>query len=153
MAAYFRSLRAGADLRAAWAALPSPRVWREMTTRSAKAFLRIGDPSAEERSWGEPVGNAVEIVPERDPTALRVGDELPVRVRRGGASLAGFALTFVSQGGAREHMRVTDGEGRARATLDLAGKWLVHGSELRRVVSADHDWESDFATMLVQVAP
>lgn len=151
--AYFRMLRAGADVRAVWASLPAPRVWRELTTRSAKTFLRIGDPGPDERSWAEPLGGAVEIVPERDPTTLHAGDELSVRVQRGTTVVAGFALTFVSAGGAREHMRVSDSEGRARATLDLAGKWLVHGSELRRVASTDHDWESDFASMLVQVAP
>lgn len=151
--AYFRSLGAGEDLRAAWEALPPPRVWRELVWRNAKAFVRVGEPVESERGWSEPLGTGVEIVAERDPTSLRAGDELPVRVVRGAGAVAGFALTFVSQGGAREHVRVTDGEGRARAKLDLPGNWLVHGGQLRRVVSADRDWESDFTALLVQAAP
>jgi uncharacterized GH25 family protein len=110
------------------------------------------EPAAEERAWAEPLGLALEIVPERDPTTLRVGDALPVRVLRGGQPLAGFALGYVSSGETREHVAVTDAEGRATAMLDVRGTWLVHGTDLRRAVGAiDREWESDFTTMVVAV--
>ena len=45
-----------------------------------KTFVRVGESGAD-RSWEQPVGIALEIVPAKDPTALRAGDELTVRLR------------------------------------------------------------------------
>jgi hypothetical protein len=148
---YLREIHASDELREAWAAVPAPRRWRESYVKYAKSFVRVGEPPAEERAWAEPLGLALEIVPERDPTALKEGDALPVRVLRGGKPLAAFALGYVSAGETREHVAVTDADGRATATLDARGVWLVHGTDLRRVMAADREWESDFTTMVVEV--
>ena len=71
--------------------------WREIYSKHTKAFIRVGRPKAD-RSWSEPVGMALEIVPEKDPTTLRAGDEFPVRVLRNGAPLADFSLGIVREG-------------------------------------------------------
>ena len=149
---YFREIHAGDDVREVWAAVPVPRRWRENQGMHAKTFVRVGEPATAERAWAEPLGLALEIVPERDPTTLRVGDALPVRVLRGGQPLAGFALGYVSSGETREHVAVTDAEGRATAMLDVRGTWLVYGTDLRRAAGAiDREWDSDFTTMAVEV--
>jgi uncharacterized GH25 family protein len=147
---YFREIHAGDALRVLWAGVPEPRKWRESYVKNAKTFVRVGEPAAGERAWAEPLGLRLEIIPERDPTALREGDELPVRVLRGGAPLAGFTVAFVSAGETREHVVVTDDAGRARAKLDARGAWLVHGTDLRRSTAAELEWESDFTTMVVE---
>ena len=146
-----RELHAGDALREAWAATAESRRWREACVENAKTFVRVGEPVADDRAWALPLGLRLEIVPERDPTTLRAGDPLPVRVLRAGAPLAGLVLGFVSEGGTREHIVVTDGEGRARAVLDVRGAWLVRGTELRRATAAGLEWESDVATMVVEV--
>lgn len=146
---YFREIHADDALRAVWAAGPEPRTWRESCGKNAKAFVRVGEPPADDRAWAQPLGLRLEIVPERDPTALRVGDELPVRVWKGGAPFAGFTLAFVAAGEAREHVVVTDDAGRARAKLDWPGAWLLHGTDLRRATAAALEWESDFTAMVV----
>ena len=149
---YFRAIHAGDDVREVWAAVPVPRRWRENQGMHAKTFVRVGEPATEERAWAEPLGLALEIVPERDPTTLRVGDALPVRVLRGGQPLAGFALGYVSSGETREHVAVTDADGRVTAMLDVRGTWLVYGTDLRRAAGAiDREWDSDFTTMAVEV--
>ena len=148
---YFREIHAGDELRETWAAVPEPRRWRESYVKNVKTFVRVGEPAAGERAWAEPLGLALEIVPERDPTALREGEVLPVRVLRGGQPLAGFVLAYVSAGETREHVAVTDAEGRASAVLDARGAWLVHGTDLRRATAADREWDSDFTTMVVEV--
>lgn len=148
---YFRMLHAGGDLRALWNEVPEPRRWREASMTHAKAFARVGEPAAGEQSWTQPLGLALEIMPERDPTALRAGDTLPIRVLRRGAPFPGFVLAFVSAGGTREHVRATDAEGRAAAKLDVAGLWLVHGADLRRATVNEREWDSDFTTMVIEV--
>lgn len=148
---YFREIHATAELREVWAAVPEPRRWRESTVKCAKTFVRVGAPVAGDRSWAEPLGLPLELVPENDPTALRVGERFSVRVLKGGAPLSGFVLAFVSAGETREHVVVTDEEGRADAALDAPGAWLVHGTELRRSGTAEREWDSEFTTMVVEV--
>jgi len=148
---YLREIHAGEALRALWAAIPEPRRWRERYSKHTKTFVRIGEPGSEETNWSQPVGAALEIVPERNPSILRAGDVLSVRVLRAGIPMVGFALGFVAAGEIREHVVFTDRDGRAQATLDASGAWLIHGTDLRRVVSGELEWESDFATMTVDV--
>ncbi len=148
---YFREIHAGEALRAVWAAVPAPKRWREKYAKHTKTFVRIGEPGTGETAWAQPIGATLEIVPERNPALLRVGDVLSVRVLRAGVAVPGFALGFVAAGEIREHVAFTDKDGRAQATLDVPGAWLVHGTDLRRVVSSDIEWESDFATMTVDV--
>ncbi len=146
-----RDIHASLALRATWEAVPEPRRWRENTVGYAKAFVRVGEPPPSERAWSEPLGFFLEIVPECDPTAMRAGDELAVRVLRGGEPLAGFTLNFISEGLARERVSVTDEEGRARAKLDVRGLWLLHGIDLRRSRTPNVEWESGTTTLVVEV--
>jgi uncharacterized GH25 family protein len=138
---YFREIHAGEALRKAWLAVREPRRWRERYAKHTKTFVRIGEPKAEDSGWAQPVGAALEIIPERNPTILKVGDALSVRVLRG----------FVAEGEVREHVAFTDSKGQAKAVLDAPGVWLIHGTDLRRVVSDELEWESDFVTMTVDV--
>lgn len=146
-----RALHASDALRAMWDEVPAPRRWREVCVETATTFVRIGEPVTDDKSWSAPLGLPLEIVPQRNPTTLRVGDELRVCVMRAGEPYAGCVLTFVSEGEAHEHVVVTDGSGFATAPLDLAGLWLVRGAELSRSASPDRIWDSHFTTMLVQV--
>ncbi len=148
---YFREIHASDDLREQWAAVPEPKKWRENYVKNTKTFVRVGEPAAGDRTWAEPLGLVLEIIPERDPTTLKENEALPVRVLRGGKPLPGFAVGFVSAGETREHVAVTDAEGRASAKLDTKGTWLVHGTDLRRATTAEREWDSDFTTMVVEV--
>jgi uncharacterized GH25 family protein len=147
---YLAEIHADAALRATWAAVPEPRKWRELYVKNTKTFVRVGEPAPGDRTWAETLGLRLEILPERDPTMLRAGDELPVRVLRDGKPFAGFTISFVAAGETKEHITITDGQGRAHAVLDAAGAWLVHGTDLRRVKQAEREWESDFTTMVVE---
>ncbi len=128
-----------------------PARWREVYRKHAKAFLRVGTPQGD-RSWGEPVGMTLEIVPESDPTALVAGDVLPVRVLEGGRPLANFPLAAVSAGRKDRRIARTDAEGRARIAFDLAGPWLLAGTRLSPSTKPGVEWESDFTTLTLAVA-
>jgi uncharacterized GH25 family protein len=97
------------------------------------------------------VGVALEIVPGKDPTALRAGDEFAVQVLKGGKPFAEFALNAVAAGETKGETRKTDGAGRVTFPLIKPGRWLLRGTDLRKSSQRAADWESDFTTLTVEV--
>lgn len=152
---YLDEIDAPALLTQAWYAGKgkAAKPWREIYSKHAKTFVLVGRTgrTKTDRSWSEPVGLPLEIVPEKDPTALRVGDELPVRVLKNGAPLVDFSLGIVREGRTHRAFKKTDANGRAVFKLARAGKWLLRGTELRSSNRAGTDWESDFTTLLFEV--
>ena len=147
---YLAEIDAPADVRKQWAEAKEPKRWRELYTKHTKTFVRVGDANAD-GSWAEPIGTALEIVPEKDPTALREGDELPVRVLKNGTPFADFALNAVAAGGPKGETRRTDATGRVAFRLNKAGQWLLRGTDVRKSTRTDADWESDFTTLTLEV--
>jgi uncharacterized GH25 family protein len=131
-----------------WSRIPEPKQWRETYRKHAKTYVRVGDAAGDE-SWRTPVGMPLELVPESDPTALRSGDVLRLKLLRGGAPLAGVALTALYEGAKQRLSQQTDVEGRASFALDAAGAWLLAATDLRQATGGE--WESDFATLTIRV--
>jgi hypothetical protein len=148
VAEYLDEIGASAAIREAWAGMKEPKRWHEVYTKHAKTFVRVGEP-ASDRSWAEPLGLGLEIVPEKDPTTLAAGDELPVRILRKGTPLPGFPVGLVHQGDAKGGLKTTDAEGRVVFRLDRPGRWLLRGTDLRQASGAG-SWESDFTTLVVE---
>ena len=150
---YLDEIGAPTLLTQAWYAGKGSKPWREIYSKHAKTFVHVGRPgrSKTDRSWSEPVGMPLEIVPEKDPTALRAGDEFPVRVLRNGAPLADFSLGIVREGKTNRALKKTDVDGRAVFKVARAGKWLLRGTELRSSNKPGTDWESDFTTLSFEV--
>ena len=136
---------------ATWAAQPEPKSWHETYSKHAKTFVRVGDPKGD-TSWALPAGLALEIVPEKDPTGLSAGDNLPVRVLKNGAPFPGFVLAAEHDPKSPRTLKTTDAEGRAVFVLDQSGPWLLSGTDLRWK-SDTVSWESDFTTLALRVAP
>lgn len=149
---YLDEIDAPKAIREEWARARRPRRWREAYTKHSKTFVRVGEPQSD-HSWAEPVGLRLEIVPEKDPTDLRVGDEFPVRVLKHGTPFSGFPVGIVFEGRSGGKLARTDAEGRVTLRLDRGGRCLVRGTELRKSSQAGVDWESDFTTLTVRVGP
>ncbi len=132
-----------------WATM-EPKRWRELYTKHPKTFVRVGDTTGD-RSWAEPVGMALEIVPEKDPALLREGDELSVLVFKNGAPFPDFSLNAVVGGETKGETRKTDSAGRVVFRFDKAGQWLLRGTDVRKSTRTDADWESDFTTLTLEV--
>ncbi|HYJ04530.1 MAG TPA: DUF4198 domain-containing protein [Chthoniobacterales bacterium] len=146
---YLDEVDAPEALRKQWAEIKEPR-WRESYTKHPKTFARVGEAPAD-RSWAEPAGMFLEIVPEKDPTALKAGDDFPVRVLKDGKPFAGFSLNAVGAGQPKGETRKTDSDGRVVFRVDAAGRWLLRGTDIRKSSRPDTDWESDFTTLTVEV--
>lgn len=146
---YFDDINAPAALRLSWKNAGGTKRWREIYTKHAKTFVKVGEAVAD-RSWAEPVGMALEIVPEKNPTTLRAGDDFPVRVLRNGFPLPNFSLGIVREGNSLSEFQTTDAEGRVTFRLARSGKWLLRGTELRPSNKPETDWESDFSTLTIE---
>jgi uncharacterized GH25 family protein len=146
---YLDEVDAPEALRKQWAEM-KPQRWRESYTKHPKTFARVGQPQSD-RAWAEPVGMFLEIVPERDPTTLKAGDDFPVRVLKGGAPFAGFSLNAVSAGETKGETRKTDSDGRVTFRMSKEGRWLLRGTDIRKSNQPDSDWESDFTTLTLEV--
>ncbi|MEP7274315.1 MAG: DUF4198 domain-containing protein [Acidobacteriota bacterium] len=146
---YLDEIGASDEIRQQWKSA-SPKRWREVYSKHAKTFVRAGNRD-DDQSWGEPVGLALEIIPEQNPTTLRIGDVLTVRVLKNGEPLAGFPLGLVGPGNPNGSIQRTDAEGRTGFTLGRPGRWLLRGTEQRRSSQPDKEWESDFTTLTVEV--
>ena len=147
---YLDEIDAPIATRRAWANARRPRRWREIYTKHAKTFVSVGE-HGNDRSWAEPVGMTLEIVPEKDPTKLRPGDEFPVRVLKNGMPLSSFSLGIVHEGNSHGEVRKTDAEGRITFRITRSGRWLLRGTELRQSARPGVDWESDFTTLTIEV--
>jgi uncharacterized GH25 family protein len=109
---YLDEVDAPPAIRKAWQDMKEKR-WRESYTKHTKTFVRVGE-TEDDHSWAEPVGAALEIVPERDPMAIGAGEMLPVRVLKNGAPFADFSINAVAFGETKGETRRTDLEGRVR---------------------------------------
>lgn len=146
---YLDEIGASDSVRRAWKE-QNPKRWRELYTKHAKTFVRVGQTQGD-RSWAEPVGLALEIVPEKDPTALRPGEDLPVRVLLQGKPAPAFSVGLVGQGEAHGLLKATDGEGRVSFPIGKSGRWLIRATDVRRSSKSGVEWESDFATLTFEV--
>ena len=102
-------------------------------------------------SWKEPVGLALEFVPLEDPTSLRAGDALPVRLIESGKPLGNFSIGVVRETDPRGTILRTDGDGRVAISLPQNGRYMLRATHIRPAHRADADWISDFTTLTVNV--
>lgn len=142
---YLDEVDAPEALRKQWSEM-KPQRWRESYTKHPKTFARVGEPQLD-RSWAEPAGMFLEIVPENAPTAVKVGDDFAVRVLKDGKPFAGFSLNAVAAGEPKGETKKTDSDGRVTFRLSKQGRWLLRGTDIRRSSQPETDWESDFATL------
>jgi uncharacterized GH25 family protein len=155
---YLGEIDASDAIRATWKSLGDTQKWTESYTKHAMTFVRVAPHRSDsawiaDKSWTRPLGLALELVPERDPTALRAGDTLVVRVLRHGVPIPGFSVGAIREGRRKASFFHTDAAGRARVIVDADGRWLLNGTSLRRSTTGATVWESDFVTATVHVAP
>jgi hypothetical protein len=102
-----------------------------------KTFVRVLSPQrpapATDSSWRDPVGQALELVPEVDPTALEAGDTLRVRLLGAGGTPEPDATVTLMGAGAPPAGLVarTDVQGRAAFRLAAGGRWRVRAAPAR----------------------
>ncbi len=120
---------------------------RERYSRCLKSLIQVG--ATRDETAVRVLGQKLEIMPGANPYALKIGDELSVRILFDGKPLAGVKV-FAHR---RDSDKVTtksvaaSAEGRATFRLDGGGAWLIRLVHMRRVADAEADWESYWAAL------
>ena len=123
--------------------------WRETYVKLAKTFVRVG--GADDRSWAEPVGLVLELVPTSDPTRLKTGDTLGLNLVSKGHPLPAFAVGVVPAPPAKPRLLRTDAEGRLSVRLDQSGPWMLRVTLIRPSEARTGEWDSAFTTLTLEV--
>lgn len=118
---------------------------RERFYRCAKSLLAVpGNGTAI-----TPIGQTLELVPHRDPYALRGGEALPVSLTFRGKPIANVLVVAMRKEAPDRAVRArTDAKGRVALRLDGTGFWLIKAVHMEAAApDAGVDWESWWASM------
>ncbi len=124
----------------------------------AKTFVQVGRGGS--RAFGEIAGQPLELVPLRDPSALRRGDTLRFRLLYRGAPLTGAHLTaeavahtpagFESPVAVSpDTSLVTNSAGEILVRLGAAGLWNVRGIHIAPAeAGSGADWDTHWTSIV-----
>lgn len=129
---------------------------RERYTKHAKAVFQVGKALSDD--WKTPLGFKVEIFLERNPSDVKVGEDMPIRVLYEGKPLAN---QIVHVGNASKnpgpkatapeaavYTLRTDAEGRAKFKITAKDKWYMQLIHMQRLQGdEDADYESNWSTL------
>ena len=125
---------------------------RERYSKYAVSLIVSGRPGAQ---LPGATGHVIEIVPEADPSRLKPGDMLPVRVLFRGAPATNLQLESAWSGPAGKGVRVvgrTGADGRAAVPLSHAGVWRLHTIRMQRCAEPKAaEWESFWASLTFEI--
>ena len=132
---------------------------RERYWRDAKVLIHAGDGPSDHVT--RPVGLPAELVPDTDLTRARVGETIGVRLLADGTPVPDAQVSLTAAGPGPIASRVsrarTDGEGRARLTLEQLGPYLITTVHMVRregeLGEQAADWDSYWCSVTFDVAP
>lgn len=128
----------------------SSKPGREAYSRCAKSLVEAGSVGS---GFDHTLGFPFEIVPVRNPYALRGGGEMPVILLHGGQPLEGALVVVLRKGDpAFRRTARTDADGRAVFKLPKAGTYLVKSVHMTPAPpDAESDWQSLWASLTFRI--
>ncbi|MBA2432934.1 MAG: DUF4198 domain-containing protein [Chthoniobacterales bacterium] len=150
VAHYFEEIRASAEIEQAWAAQKGKQKWKELYAKCAKTFVAVGNPSAADESWKQPVGLTLELVPSQNPTTIRAGETAKFQLLRNGAPLP-HAQVALHRGGGKPEFRVTGEDGAVEFKIAAPGPVLLTNVQLHPPADPAQPWQSEFTTVTFEV--
>lgn len=124
---------------------------KEIYSRCAKSLLSVGDGPG--TGFDRVLGLELELVAEKNPYALKPGEDLPLRLLYKGKPLDGALLVAVPKGApdARASAR-SDRHGKAALRLDRPGLWLVKAVHMVPApAGSGAEWESLWASLTFEL--
>lgn len=125
---------------------------RERYSKHVRAVFQVGDARSEQ--FRTPLNYPVEIIPQRNPYLLKVGQVLPVLCTLEGKPLRNqFVMAgWEGRDGKLQSISArTDREGIARFRLRKAGKWYVKMIHMTPIKEPGINYESKWATLTFEI--
>ena len=124
---------------------------REIFSRCAKSLVLSG--SANEKQSDRSLGFPLELVAERNPYALRAGQDLPVRLTYENHPLPGALVVALNRLNPAEKVAArTDKDGRVRLQLRPAGMWMIKAVHMVPAPAGTNaEWASYWASLTFEV--
>lgn len=119
----------------------------ELFSRCAKSLVLSGP--ANEAQGDRPLGFTLELVAERNPYAIRAGEELPVRLTYENRPLVGTLVVAMNKLNPSEKLSARTGQdGRVRFKLHPGGMWLIKAVHMIPApAGSDSEWASYWASL------
>lgn len=125
---------------------------RERYSKHVKAVFQVGEARTD--SFKTALGYPVEIIPQQNPYALKVGQALDVLCVKDGQPLVDQFVMAGREVRGREVAAPgvrTDKNGIARIPLNGAGKWYVKFIQMAKLDDPQLNYESKWATLTFEV--
>lgn len=127
------------------------RPGREIYSRRAKTLVQVGPVNSKPQPQvTRPLGQTLEIVPERSPYAIGAGRTFPVRVYYQGRPLAGALVRLHDLGADARPVQTlrTDAAGRAVFAARTVGSWQLNVVWSRPLAgNSQADFETVFSSL------
>jgi hypothetical protein len=120
---------------------------RELYSRRAKALVQLGNKATDNAT--QPIGQTLEVVPERNPYALADGTPLPIRIFYRGLPLAGASVVMERLDGQTAHgaPAITNADGRVSFPLVKDGRWRVGVVWTQPIVHPRAEFDTVFSSL------
>ena len=120
---------------------------RELFSRCAKSLVLSGPPN--EAQGDRRLGFTLELVAERNPYALRSGQDLPVRLTYENRPLAGTLVVAMNKLNPSEKLTArTDNDGRVRFRFRPEGMWMIKAVHMVPAPTGSNaEWASFWASL------
>ena len=112
----------------------------------AKTFVRTGAADTL-RSFAQPSGMRLELVPQIDPTSVTAGGTLDVVLLDRGKPRAGYPVALLREGAKDPIASATDADGRVRVSLAAPGRYMLRATVLEPSEDKAARWDVHFTTM------
>lgn len=146
---YLEEIHAPDSVRAVWDKRQKGVKWKESYIKCAKTVVVVGD-GADDKTFSEPVGMSLEMVPLTNPAKAQPGEELTLKLLRDGQPLPQASVALVREGNADRIFQVTDAKGRVTFTPGKAGQYMLT-SVILEPTEDSSIWKSRFATLTIQI--
>jgi uncharacterized GH25 family protein len=124
---------------------------RELFARCAKSLMWSESPT--DAPGDRSLGFTLELVAERNPYALRPGQDLPVRLTYEQRPLAGALVAAINQLNPSEKLTArSDSDGRVRFRLHPGGMWLIKAVHMIPAAAGSNaEWASFWASLTFEL--
>lgn len=127
----------------------------EKYTRFLKTILQVGSKNTDE--YKKPFGFKIEIIPQKNPYILKVGETLDVQVLFDGEPLPDVAVMATYDTHSKEHdvysqIIRTDDSGKSKIILDKPGVWLIRANYMTELKDdSKTEWESFWSNLTFEI--